>query len=133
MSGRDGADAPYWDALDRGHLSLPRCTGCSRWAWPAAHRCGVCGTVGNEWVELPLRATVFSWTRTWHRFGMTEAFDLPFISVVAEVEDCGVRLLGRFDDPGEENPRIGDPLVGHIGETVVGERTIPTIIWGRGA
>ena len=133
MSNRDGADAPYWEGLERGKLILPRCNGCDRWGWPAAHRCGVCGTLGNHWVERPMRATVFSWTRTWHRFAMTETLELPFSSVVVEIADCGVRLLGRFDDPDQDNPRIGEPLVGRPGETAVGERRIPTIIWSRSA
>lgn len=133
MSNKDGADAAYWEGLEHGKLLLPRCTGCGRWAWPAAHRCGVCGTIGNHWVERPMRATVFSWTRTWHRFAMTEALELPFSSVVAEIEDCGVRLLGRFDDQDQDSPRIGEPLVGQVGQTVVGERRISTIIWSRSA
>ena len=78
-----------------------------------------------------MKATVFSWTRTWHRFAMTESLDLPFTSVVAEIDDCGVRLLGRCDDPGCENPQIGEALTGHLGETVVGDNHIPTIIWSR--
>ena len=78
-----------------------------------------------------MRATVFSWTRTWHRFAMTETLELPFSSVVVEIDDCGVRLLGRFDDPDQDDPRIGEPLVGQPGETMVGEKRIPTIIWSR--
>ena len=131
MRRRDGADAPYWEGLEQGKLVLPRCKGCDRWAWPAAHRCGVCGTLGNHWVERQMKATVFSWTTTWHRFAMNDSLDLPFTSVVAEVDDCGVRLLGRYDDPGRENPQIGETLTGLLGETVVGENHIPTIIWSR--
>lgn len=131
MNRRDGADAPYWEGLEQGKLLLPRCSGCERWLWPAAHRCGICGTIGNHWVERPMKAAVFSWTRTWHRFGMTEWLDLPFTSVVAEVDDCGVRLLGRYGNHANENPKIGEALIGQLGETVVGDRHIPTIIWSR--
>ena len=127
----DGADAPYWEGLAAGRLLLPRCKGCDRWVWPARHRCGDCGTVGIRWVEREMRATVFSWTRTWHRFGMTEALDLPFTSIVASVADCGIRLLGRLDDPDRVDPVIGEPLHGRTSETVVGNRSIPTIIWSR--
>lgn len=131
MSRHDGADAPYWDGLERGILVLPRCNGCHRWAWPAGHRCGVCGNLGNSWFELPMRAKVFAWTRTWHRFALTESLPLPFTSVVAQVDDCGVRLLGRFEDHDDATPLIGELLVGQPGTTTVGDDHIPTIIWSR--
>ena len=131
MNRRDGADAPYWEGLEQGNLLLPRCDGCKKWIWPAAHRCGVCGTLGVHWEERAMVATTYSWTRTWHRFGMTEALDLPFTTVLAEVDDCGVRLLGRLEDPERIDPVIGESLVGTPGETIVGDDHIPTIIWRR--
>lgn len=131
MSRVDGADAPYWQGLAEGRLMLPRCDGCDRWMWPAGRRCGACGTVGIHWVEQPMAATVFSWTRTWHRFALTESFDLPFITVLAEVDGSGIRLLGRLDQAEDVDPVIGEPLSGRVGQTVVGDDRIPTIIWSR--
>jgi uncharacterized OB-fold protein len=128
-----GEDAPYWAGLAEGRLLLPRCGGCARWIWPAAHRCGQCGASDMRWEALPMRATVFAWTRTWHRFGLTEGLDLPFTSIVAEVAGCGIRLYGRLHDPDCVNPRIGQPLTGEVGETRVGAESIPTIIWSRSA
>lgn len=131
MTTYDGADAPYWQALTEGRLLLPRCGGCGRWVWPAGHRCGHCGHIGLDWQERPMRAMVFAWTRTWHRFGMTESLDLPFTSIVATVDDCGVRLLGCLDDPDRIDPHIGQAVTGRAAETVVGNRSIPAIIWSR--
>lgn len=131
MNRLDGADAPYWNGLAEGRLLLPRCDDCGRWMWPAGHRCGHCGVANIHWVERQPSATVFSWTRTWHRFGLTESLDLPFTTVLAEVDDCGVRLLGLLDDPHQVDPMIGDRLIGRHGVTVVGEDHIPTIIWSR--
>lgn len=131
MNRSDGADAPYWAGLEQGRLMLPRCIGCDRWMWPAGHRCGVCASIGMNWEELPMTATTFSWTRTWHRFGFTETLDLPFTTVLAEIDGCGVRLLGRLDDPDRIDPTPGEPLVGRPSTTVVGNDHIPTIIWSR--
>lgn len=78
-----------------------------------------------------MTATIFSWTRTWHRFDLTESLDLPFVSIVASVDDCGVRLLGRLDDPDQVDPAIGETITGRIGATRVLDRDIPTIIWSR--
>lgn len=133
MSRGDGADAPYWEGLAAGRLVLPRCDGCARWMWPAGRRCGACGTIGTHWVERPMRATVYSWTRTHHRFGLTESLPLPFTTVLADVDDCGVRLLGRFDADDPADPVIGEPLVGRADATLVGNDAIPTIIWSRPA
>lgn len=133
VSGQDGADAPYWQGLRDGRLMLPKCDGCGRWMWPAGRRCGTCGTIGIHWIECAPRASVFSWTRTWHRFAGTEGLELPFTSVVAEIDDCGIRLLGRLDDPDRIDPRIGESLTGRIDATVVGDRAIPTIVWRRAA
>lgn len=100
----DGAEAPYWEGLAEGRLMLPRCDRCARWMWPAGRRCGECGTIGMHWTEQPMAATVFSWTRTWHRFALTEAFDLPFTTVLAGLDGSGIRLLGRLDDPDRIDP-----------------------------
>lgn len=131
MNRTDGADAPYWTSLEAGRLSLPRCGACQRWLWPAGHRCAACGHIGMGWVDVPMRARVFSWTRTWHRFGLTEALDLPYTTVVAEIEGTPVRLLGLLDDPERVDPRIGETLVGRPARTRVGEDSIPAIIWSR--
>lgn len=129
----DGADAPYWAGLAAGKLMLPRCAGCGAWRWPAGHRCGGCGGTGMDWVEQPMQATIFSWTRTWHRFGMTEALDLPYTNIVAKLDGSGIRLMGLIDDPDRIDPVIGEAVTGRIGATIVGDRTLPTIIWSRAA
>lgn len=133
MNRYQGEDAPYWKGLSEGQLLLPRCDACERWIWPAAHRCGDCGGSTMRWEALPMRATVFAWTRTWHRFGLTDGLDLPFTSIVAEVEGCGIRLYGRLHDPDQIDPSIGETLTGAIGETRVADESIPTIIWSRAA
>lgn len=131
MKELDGPDAPYWEALGEGRLELPRCGSCQTWIWPASHRCGACHASETEWVEMPLEATVFSWTRTWHRFGLTEAFELPFTTVLAEIGNCGIRLLGNLEDPDRIEPQISEPLVGSVvsTQTIVGE--LPVISWRR--
>jgi len=133
MSLREGEDTPYWEGLEAGRLMLPRCAGCQAWRWPAGHRCGQCGHSGMAWVEQAMAATVFSWTRTWHRFGLTEGLELPYTNVVAQLTGSGIRLMGLLDDPAAVNPAIGEALTGRIGSTRVGSRHLPVIIWSRSA
>lgn len=131
MAPSDGPDRPYWEALADGRLVLPRCEGCGSWQWPAVDRCGACGSEDIAWVERPMQGTIFSWTRTWHRFELTESLDLPFLSIVASVDDCGIRLLGRLEDGIDADPEISARVTGRAGTTRVLDRDIPTIIWAR--
>lgn len=129
----DGPDRPYWDALAKGELRLPQCEACQTWLWPAVDRCGHCGSTQIAWIERAMEGSIFAWTRTWHRFELTESLDLPFVTIVASVNDCGVRLLGRLEDDIEGDPIVDTPITGSLGHTRVLDREIPTIIWGRGA
>lgn len=131
MSAIESTDAPYWAGLAEGKLLLPRCESCGTWLWPAVSRCGVCGSQDITWIERAMTGTIFSWTRTWHRFDLTEDLPLPFVSIVASVDDCGIRLLGRLDDPDQIDPEIGAAICGRTGITKVRDRAIPTIIWSR--
>lgn len=133
MAGQDSTDAPYWQALEEGRLVLPCCEQCGHWQWPATSYCSRCGAQKFDWLDRPMIGAIFSWTRTWHRFGLTEAFDLPFVSIVASVADCGIRLIGRLEDPDQIDPVIGQAINGTPGSTMVEGRKIPTIIWSREA
>lgn len=132
MTSHDSIDGPYWHALDEGCLRLPRCQTCQRWVWPARHRCSDCGSVGLQWQDVPLRATVFSWTRTWHRFALTETLPLPFTTVLARIDGTRIRLLGHLDDPDKIDPVMGEAIVGRIGHVEVQGRTLPCLFWRRG-
>lgn len=127
----DGPDAPYWQGLAEGRLRLPRCGQCDNWIWPAAHRCGQCNGTQIDWIERAMRGRIFAWTRTWHRFAFTDSIDLPYVSIVATVDDCGVRLLGRLQDANEADPAIGDAIIGQADHVEVEGRRIPCIIWRR--
>lgn len=123
-----GADGRYWDALLEGRLELPRCKGCGAWHWPAVWRCGACGSWDHEWREQPLAGTVFSYTRTHHRFAGSEAFALPFVSVLVELESAPVRLIGVLEDD-EAGLRIGARVTGRIDRTAFGKASIPALRW----
>ncbi len=125
----NGADLPYWAALDQGQLVLPRCGKCEKWLWPAVWRCGDCGSWEILWTEVPLSGTIYSWTRTWHRFQGTEELDLPYVSVVVALDDAnGVRLMGILEKD-EREPKIGQPVQGTVTQSRFEERFIPSIRW----
>jgi uncharacterized protein len=127
-TGSLGAEEPYWDALAAGRLVLPRCKGCGKWHWPAVWRCGDCGSWDHEWVEQALTGTIFTWNRTHHRFAGTEGLDLPYTTVLVELDGSAVRLQGLMEGR-EEGLRIGARVAGRASRTRYGETSIPAIRW----
>lgn len=123
------ADSPYWRALADGKLIIQHCQGCGLWLWPAAFRCGSCGTWEPEWTEVPFEGEIYSWTKTWHRFGGTEGLDLPYVSVLASLPAAGgTRLLGLYAG-GEDELRVGRPLAGSVEQRQIGGRLLSSIKW----
>lgn len=127
-TGQIGAEGRYWDALAEGRLELPRCKGCGKWHWPAVWRCGECGSWDHEWVEQKMAGTIFTWTRTHHRFGGTEGIELPYVTVLVELDDVPIRLQGLIEGD-EQNLKIGAKVVGRVDRTVFGNARIPSLRW----
>ncbi len=123
-----GADAPYWAALKRGRLELPRCVICSTWRWPAPFRCAGCGGWSFEWTDVELSGRIYSWTRTWHPFAGTEALGHPYITASVELPQAGgVRLFGLLNS--DDAPVIGANVLGVVAVTTVFEQVTPAIRW----
>lgn len=128
VTGQLGAEEPYWDALAAGNLVLQQCKGCGKWNWPAVWRCGDCGSWDHHWVEQRLSGTVFSWTRTHHRFGGTEGLTVPYVTALVTLGAIPVRLQGIVEGD-EANLWIGAPATGRITSTAFGDAQIPSIRW----
>jgi uncharacterized OB-fold protein len=127
-TGQIGAEGRYWDALDEGRLELPRCKGCGKWHWPAVWRCGECGSWEHEWVEQPMAGTIFTWTRTHHRFGGTEGIAVPYVTVLVELDAVPIRLQGLLEGE-EQGLKIGAKVTGRVDRTSFGEARIPSLRW----
>ncbi|WP_181883538.1 Zn-ribbon domain-containing OB-fold protein [Sphingorhabdus pulchriflava] len=127
-TGQIGAEGRYWDALAKGRIELPRCKGCGKWHWPAVWRCGECGSWDHEWVEQPMAGTIFTWTRTHHRFGGTEGIALPYVTALVELASVPVRLQGLLEGV-EQDLKIGAQVVGRVGSTPFGDAQIPSLRW----
>lgn len=124
-----GADVPYWSALRSGRVVLPRCAGCGKWHWPAVWRCAECGGWEHEWIEVQPEGEIYSWTRTWHRFEGTEAFETPFVSVVVELShESGIRLIGTLRGD-SSNLEIGASVSGETGSISAVGKSIPALFW----
>ena len=124
-----GADEPYWLALSAGQLKLPECSACGKAHWPAVWRCGECGSWEQQWTSFELSGTIFSWARTWHEFGASKEFGLPYVSVVVEIDNAGGRRLLGTIAGNAENIRIGDRVHGEVISVNIEDESIPALRW----
>lgn len=124
-----GAEGPYWEALLDGRLALQKCARCKRWHTPAVWRCSHCGSWDHVWEDVPMRGRIFTWTRNWHRFGGQEALDLPFVTVVVELDGAdGARVMGLLDKDSAD-VAIGASVTGIRTDTSYADRKVPSIRW----
>lgn len=108
----DGVDEPFWTGLATGVVRLPRCIACGTWRAPSRVLCRACRSFGTSWEEVRPVGEVFTWART-HRSFMSELdAEVPYLTVLVELEDCPVRLLGLLRDANDV--AIGDRLVGEV-------------------
>jgi uncharacterized protein len=124
-----GADARYWQALSAGRLEMQQCARCDHWHWPAVWRCSDCGSWEQKWQEVPLRGTIFAWTRTHHDFGAPPQYKLPFVSVVVTLDGAGHRRLMGTLQGDTSTVHIGARVAGEIGRVTVGDEELPALHW----
>jgi uncharacterized OB-fold protein len=87
----------YWDGLAKGELNVQACSGCGRNRYPIVPVCPYCTGTEWSWTTLSGKAKVYSWVR-YQRGYLPEFEDLmPYIVVLAEMEE-GVRMFGRLTD-----------------------------------
>ncbi|ETB17992.1 DNA-binding protein [Mycobacterium avium 09-5983] len=120
-------DAPYWEGLARGELTIQRCAGCGQWIWPAEWRCGECGSWDFDWPTVAPVGEVHTWTRTHYPF--VPDHPTPYVHVlVALCEAGGRRVLGLLTGR-EDGLRIGARVQGVIEEPSSRTRELPVFRW----
>lgn len=97
----DPLAAPFWDAVQRDAVALPRCSVCGRWQWypePSGTDCA-----GGElvWEDVATTGTVYTFTRV-HRSFLPRSRDQdPYLVGSVELDGVdGPKLVANFaDDP----------------------------------
>lgn len=111
----DGLDLPHWEGLLEGELRLQRCTGCHAWIWGPQAICGSCHSFDIGWEAVEPIGTVYSWHRSWYPYMDEYAGRLPYVTVLVELPGAdGRRVLGLLVDDIDEDPRIGEEVVGTV-------------------
>ena len=125
------ADAPFWDGLDEGKLTICRCANCKKWIWPAHFRCAACGNYDMEWPEVEAKGTVYAWTRSHVSSDriMERAGDVPYVVVICELPQAGgARVIGVLKGS-EEGLKVDAKVRGEIDPPSEKTKGYSTIRW----
>ncbi|WP_460438689.1 Zn-ribbon domain-containing OB-fold protein [Amycolatopsis stemonae] len=120
----DDSDRPFWEALRDGRLVLPRCEACGTWRALGRALCAECWSFDVVWEAVEPEGTVYTWIRT-HRAFMSELdVEVPYVTVLVELDAAPVRLLGILV---EGEAAIGDRVHGVIQQPASSEW--PVLRW----
>ena len=91
----DGRNADFYRLAASGRLHLQQCTSCAHYYHPPRYLCRECGSSELELVPSAGRGRVFSWTVTHRPVDPGWAAEIPYATVVVEMEE-GVRIVGAL-------------------------------------
>ncbi len=95
----------FWQGLAEGRIRATRCGTCGSIYFPPQDDCPKCMVSGLEWIDLPNRGTIETYTKVYAKPQGYEHFD-PYIVAIANVGTARIIgwLLGVDD---EKNVRVG--------------------------
>jgi uncharacterized protein len=99
--------APYWNALDEGHLVFQRCRCGHAWL-PARRTCPSCLGTENSWERASGRGRLISWVVYHTAYHEAFANRLPYNVAIVALEE-GPQLITNIIDDG--TPLRGDASV----------------------
>lgn len=113
----------FWEGCRGRELLIQRCRVCGTFRYYPRIMCPNCGSWDTEWVKVSGKGKVYSWGVTYRAFHPGFAGDIPYASVIVELDE-GVRLTTNIVDVTPEGLYIGMP-VEVIFEDVTNEITLP--------
>jgi uncharacterized OB-fold protein len=122
-------DWPFWEGLHAGEVRLQRCSGCSRWMWPAEYRCGECGSWELHWEPVAGEGAIYAWERTHYPFVKAFADMMPYVNVLVEFPHAGNRRLVGLLLPPNEGVKIGAKVVADIRPPSPKTYDLPALWW----
>jgi uncharacterized OB-fold protein len=91
----DRDSSPWWEALARHELVLPRCTRCRAWRFPPRAICNRCGSFEFGWEAASGDGTVAAWVVNHHAF--SDDFAPPYVVLTVRLaEQDDVFLIGSY-------------------------------------
>lgn len=100
--------APYWDGARNEKLTVQRNPATGTYQWPPQWIAYDTQTFELEWVEVPSKGVIFSWTRVWHPVHPALQNAGPYIIVIVELPQAGgIRMLGNLLGDPRQDVEIG--------------------------
>lgn len=84
--------APFWQALRRDELRLPRCRACGHLLFPIGPCCSECLTADFDWPVLSGRGQVWSYVVYHHAFSKAMADKVPYNVAIVRLDE-GPQLI----------------------------------------
>jgi uncharacterized OB-fold protein len=92
---------PFWDAISRGELALPRCSKCGRWQWYPDAAGPDCAGAELVWEPVATTGEIHTLTTVRRGFLPGGRDDPPFVVAFVELDGVeGVRLVANLADDG---------------------------------
>jgi uncharacterized OB-fold protein len=121
--------APYWQALREHRLVVQSCRHCGRLRHYPRTVCEACFGLEYDWVELPGRGSIHSWTVTHHPFHFAFKPLVPYITVTVDLAP-GVRMMAPLAAAATTPLALGMPVV--LGyEELSADLTLPLFTLAR--
>ena len=118
----DETTAPYWNAARERSLVVQHCDSCTRYQHLPVDACPSCGTSELSWKDMSGRATLYSYTVMHDAPAPGFADHLPYIVVVAELDEQeNLLITTNLVDADPAELRIGLPLEATFEELAPGD------------
>ena len=95
---------PFWDAIKRHELMLPRCKACGQLHYYPRSLCPMCFSKDLEWVRCTGRGKLYSYVIN-HRPAYGFGGESPNVIAVVELEE-GPRMMGTMSSIGPDPRRL---------------------------
>jgi uncharacterized OB-fold protein len=119
----------FWQNLEKGVLSIRRCTQCRHWNHPPMENCRICGGP-TRFEPVTGKGVVYSFSVM--HYPSVPLYEPPYIVVVVELdEQPHLRMVGRLAGVEPEDAKIGQRVVVEILDLPGGSFKVPAF-WPEG-
>ncbi len=102
----DATTLPWWQAAAEHRLVVQACAACKATRLPPAPICPECRCDESDWLEVPGRGTVYTYTTVHRPIAASQA--LPFVIAVIALDDAGgVRIISNLVGIEPETIEVG--------------------------
>ena len=119
---------PFFEGLEKGIVSFPRCGECAGFHWYPMPRCPKCLSGHIEWVEVDPRGRIFTHTSVHHAFSRHRADKVPYEVALVELPAApGIRLVAEI--VGEQ--RVPLSIGMEVSAVITQDEPLPRLLYER--